>query len=180
MKLWMHNPSAANGDRYTSWWKMSSLEFLVVCQQGLCSLSLSRSLCAPKQSYQNFQTRIWTGIRPEKNPNKQTNKPKKFGWTSPMCSRCRGRDLPTRLGAEIIDRLSKYKYWQAPVNQTKLVQQQQQNKPKKNRKGDHCPTWYDTPAKLQWQFQNSLLHILLLLLPIHQQHRYTEPRTNLA
>lgn len=179
MKLWMHNPSAANGDRYTSWWTMSSLEFLVVCQQGLCSLS--RSLCAPKQSYQNFQTRIWTGIRPKKKTqtNKQTNQKNSAGLVQCALA-AEGGTCPRGWEQKIIDRLSKYKYWQAPVNQTKLVQQQQQNKPKKNRKGDHCPTWYDTPAKLQWQFQNSLLHILLLLLPIHQQHRYTEPRTNLA
>jgi len=82
MKLWMHNPSAANGDRYTSWWNVVSwIPSRLSAGALLCSLSLS--LCASKESYQNFQTRIWTGIRPEKYPNK-TNKPKKIGWTSPM------------------------------------------------------------------------------------------------
>lgn len=153
--------------------KMSSLEILVVCQQGLCSLSLSVCL---QRALPKFQTRIWTGIRPGKKTQKNSAGLVQCALAQMQGLAPRGceQKLLTGYPNTNIGRLQQTKpNWFNNNN----------NKPKKNMKRYHCPTWYDTPAKLQWQLHNSLPHLIIwrhsktdyyLLLPIHQQHRYTD------
>jgi hypothetical protein len=147
--------------------KMSSLEFLVVCQQGLCSLSLSLSLslsvglCVPpKRATKIFKLESGPeSDRKKTQTNKQTNQKNSAGLVQcalaaegGTCPRGWEQKLLTGYPNTNIGRLQQTKpNWFNNNNKT--------NQKKKNMKGDHCPTWYDTPAKLQCQLQNSLLHI---------------------
>lgn len=126
------------------------------------SLSLSLS---PKRTTKIHKLK--SGLESDRRKT-QTNTPNKFGWTKSNVFSLQREGLATRLEPGIIGRLTTSK-------PNELVPQKKQTNRETNLKGDHCPTRYDTPAKLLWYLQNSLPHLsiwrhssdTLLLLTAH-------------